>query len=162
MDIQVDNDHNPPVLTMPNDLLEHARQVSKRLAVIAAELIVRGVDHDRSKFSPEEYTSFVNQTVKLKDMTYGSDEYRAELEKIRPAINHHYKCNRHHPQHFKDRIRGMNLIDIVEMFCDWHAAAIRQKDGNVRENLAISQKRFKLSDELTQIFFNTLDTLKEL
>lgn len=181
MDNHTDCDNAPPVQSLPNDirptlkhnyaeheaessndLLEHGRQVCKRITRIAEELILRGVDHDQSKFSPEEYSSFANQTIKLKDLVYGSDEYRSELEKIRPAIDHHYKHNRHHPQHFKNRIRGMDLIDIIEMFCDWHASALRQKDGNVRESITFNQKRFKLSDELTQIFFNTLEVFKEL
>ena len=64
-----------------NDLLEHIRQVCKRITRIAEELILRGVDHDQSKFSSEEYTSFVNQTAKLKDLVYGSDEYRRHLKR---------------------------------------------------------------------------------
>ena len=143
-----------------NDLLEHIRQVCKRLTQIAGELILRGVDHDQSKFSSEEYTSFVNQTAKLKDLVYGSDEYREALKKIRPAIDHHYKHNRHHPKHFPNGIQGMNLIDITEMFCDWHAATLRQKDGNVRTGIEIDQKRFGFSDDLKQIFFNTADFLE--
>ena len=162
MDTDKDKVNAPPVLSVPNDLLEHAQEVAKRVTMMAAELIVRGIEHDRSKFSLEEYSSFVGQTVKLKDLVYGSDEYRAALEKIRPAIDHHYKCNRHHPQHFKDKVRGMNLIDIVEMFCDWHASTLRQKDGDIRKSIAFNQKRFKLSDELTQLFFNTLEVFEEL
>lgn len=155
-----DSNTAPPVLSTPNDLLEHAQEVAKRIVLMAGELAVRAVNHDRSKFSPEEYSSFVDQTIKLKDIAYGTDEYRQELEKIRPAIDHHYAHNRHHPQHFPDGIQGMNLVDIVEMFCDWHASVLRQKDGNIRKSINLNQKRFGLSDELTQIFFNTLEVLE--
>lgn len=174
-----DKDNAPPVLTTPNDLrptlkhnyaerdvestnilLEHVQEVMKRLTRIAGELAVRGVNHDRSKFSPEEFQSFVSQTVKLKNLTYGSDEYRANLEEIRPAIEHHYKHNRHHPKHFTNGIRGMNLVDIVEMFCDWHASTLRQKDGDVQKGIEIDQKRFGFSDDLKQIFLNTIEVLE--
>lgn len=154
------NTSAPPVLTLPNELLVHAREVAKRLNCIANELTIRGVNHDRSKFSPEEYSSFVDQTIKLKDLVYGSDEYRVELEKIRPAIEHHYRCNRHHPKHFANGIRGMNLIDVVEMLCDWHASILRQKDGDIQKSIDIDQKRFGFSDDLKQIFLNTVEFLE--
>lgn len=156
------SDNAPPVQTTPNDMLEHAKEVLNRITIIAGELAVRGVNHDRSKFDPEEYSSFVGQTVKLKDFVYGSDEYRAELEKIRPAINHHYQHNRHHPKHFVNGIRGMNLVDIIEMFCDWHASILRQKDGDIRKSIEIGQKRFKFSDDLKQIFLNTIELFERL
>jgi len=159
MDNHVDSDNAPPVLTTPNDMLEHVQQVCKRITRIAEELILRGVDHDMSKFSSEEYPSFVGQTVKLKDLVYGSDEYRAELEKIRPAIDHHYAHNRHHPKHFKNGICGMNLIDVVEMLCDWHASILRQKYGDIQRSIEIGQQRFKFSDDLKQIFLNTVEFL---
>ena len=181
MDNHMDCDNAPPVQSASNDtrptlkhnyagrevesnniLLKHAQEVMKRITRIAGELAVRGVNHDRSKFSPEEYQPFVDQTIKLKDLVYGSDEYRAELEKIRPAIDHHYACNRHHPKHFTNGIREMNLVDICEMFCDWHASILRQKDGDVRKSIEIDQKRFNFSDDLKQIFLNTIDVLEGL
>jgi len=173
-----DKDNAPPVQSTPidirptykhnytghiednKDLLEHTQAVSKRIVCMVGDMYVRAVNHDRSKFSDEEYQSFVGQTVKLKDLVYGSDEYRAELEKIRPAIDHHYACNRHHPQHFPNGILGMNLVDIVEMFCDWHAAILRQKNGDIRKSIEIDQERFKFSDDLKQIFLNTVDVLE--
>jgi hypothetical protein len=35
-----------------------------------------------------------------------------------PALKHHYENNRHHPEHFKNNIDDMNLIDLIEMLCD--------------------------------------------
>jgi len=143
-------------------LLAHTQEVIKRITLIAGELAVRGVNHDRSKFSPEEYPSFAGQTAKLKDLVYGSEEYHTALEKIRPAVDHHYAHNRHHPKHFPEGIRGMNLIDICEMFCDWHASVLRQKDGNIRKSIEVGQKLFEFSDDLKQIFLNTIEVLEEL
>jgi len=156
-----DKDNAPPVLSTPNDLLEHAQQVCKRITRIAEALILRGVDHDMSKFSSEEYPTFVGLTVKLKDLVYGSDEYKKVFEKLRPALVHHYARNRHHPNHFLNGIQGMNLIDVVEMFCDWHASIQRQKDGDIRKSIEIDQKRFKFSDDLKQIFLNTVTFFEE-
>lgn len=146
----------PPVQD-GNELLEHAKQVNQRLLKIANTLILRGANHDRSKFSSDEFLAFATLTHKLKDHTYGSPEYIEAFEQLRPALEHHYKHNRHHPKHFENGIKGMNLVDITEMFCDWLAATLRQKDGDIRKSLEVDQKRFEFSDDLKQIFLNTVE-----
>ena len=49
----------------------------------------------------------------------------------------------------------MNLIDIIEMLCDWKAATMRHNDGNIYKSIDLNQKRFKYSNELKDIFINT-------
>jgi len=46
---------------------------------------------------------------------------------MKPAIEHHYKNNRHHPEHFNNGIDEMNLVDLIELLCDWKAASERNK-----------------------------------
>ena len=36
-------------------------------------------------------------TDNLANIEYGSDEYKAELEALKPALDHHYAVNSHHP-----------------------------------------------------------------
>ena len=48
----------------------------------------------------------------------------------------------------------MNLIDIVEMICDWKAATLRHNDGNLLKSVEINAKRFGMDDQLKQIFFS--------
>lgn len=55
--------------------------------------------------------------------------------------------------------RGMSLLDLVEMVCDWKAATLRHADGDIRRSLDICQKRFGYSDELRQILLNTIEEL---
>ena len=62
----------------------------------------------------------------LQNSEYGSNEHKEALDIIKPAIDHHYKENRHHPEHFEDGISGMNLVDICEMISDWKAASDRK------------------------------------
>ncbi|GGE08103.1 hypothetical protein GCM10011571_06690 [Marinithermofilum abyssi] len=54
-----------------------------------------------------------------------------------------------------------NLFDIVEMFCDWMAAAKRHDNGDIRRGLKINRERFKMSDQLYEIFENTINSLGE-
>ena len=79
-----------------------------------------------------------------------------------PFLDHHYKHNRHHPEHHEDGVFGMNLIDIVEMFCDWAAATMRHSDGDLARSIEINTERFDLDPQLTAIFQNTLLRFHEL
>ena len=95
-------------------------------------------------------------TPKLKDATYGSEEYKGFLSEMKPALDHHYGHNRHHPEFFVRGLRGMNLVDVLETFCDWWASSKRHADGDIRRSIEINQKRFGMSDDLTDIFLNTV------
>jgi len=140
----------------------HIREVRQAIRVVTDELERRGIVHDMSKLLPPEVEIFDAATPFPKDLTYGSEEYKAQLAKIKPAIEHHYSQNSHHPEHFPNGVAGMSLFDVVEMFCDWMASSKRHADGNMRDSLAINQKRFGFSDELASIFSNTLDEVEDL
>jgi len=150
----------PPVQTetdVHNQLVQHNQEVQKKMCWLAGELAVRGVEHDRSKFTDAEFNTFVQFAPLLKTTTYGDDVYRKALKDMKPALDHHYKANRHHPEHFEEGIRGMNLIDLIEMFCDWYASTERQKDGDIRKSIEANQKRFHFTNELKEIFLNTVE-----
>jgi hypothetical protein len=137
------------------DTLKHIRQVRKNIRAILLELWLRGKLHDRSKLQKEEKAGFDEYTPKLAGSTYGSEEYRQFLKDLTPYLDHHYAHNAHHPEHYEQGIQGMNLIDILEMFCDWYAATKRHNDGDIMKSIAINQKRFGYSDDLKAIFENT-------
>jgi hypothetical protein len=117
---------------------------------------VRGPNHDASKLESPEREIFDEYTPKLKETTYGSEEYNTYLKEMQIAINHHYANNRHHPEHFKNGIKDMNLVDIIEMLCDWKAATMRHDDGDILKSIEFNQKRFGYTDELKTIFLNTV------
>lgn len=136
---------------------EHIKDVENNLYFFITELINRSLVHDKSKIEEPELKTFAEMTPKLKSSTYGSEEYKGFLEQMKIALSHHYANNRHHPEHFKDGIRGMNLVDLVEMVCDWTAAVKRHDDGDIYSSIEKNQKRFGYSDELKQILRNTVD-----
>jgi hypothetical protein len=135
---------------------EHIHEVRCRMARAIHDLIERQKDHDLSKLDSPEVEIFDEYTPKLAGSTYGSDEYRSYLAGMKPALDHHYAANSHHPEHFPDGIRGMSLLDLLEMLCDWKAATLRHRDGDIRRSIEINQGRFGYSDELKQILLNTL------
>jgi hypothetical protein len=135
---------------------EHIHNVQAFITRAVCELIDRSVYHDNSKLHPPEAEVFQKMTPRLKELTYGSDEYKKALEEMKPALIHHYSCNKHHPEYHPDGIKGMTLVDLIEMVCDWKAATLRHADGDILRSIEINQKRFGYSDELKQIFINTV------
>ena len=115
--------------------------------------------HDQSKLESPEVEVFEEFTDKLAEVTYGSDEYKECLVAMKPAIDHHYSCNPHHPEYHQAGMNDMNLLDLIEMICDWKAAGMRHNDGDMLKSIEINQKRFGYGDELKQIFINTAEHL---
>ena len=143
------------------DIIEkHIARVRQLLSGFRNILAQRGELHDQSKLDEDtELPYFEKYAPKLKDCVYGSDDYRQFLKELKPALEMHYKKNRHHPEHFvlyecngcfkkfsfqapnrcdqcgysqftkRPDISQMNLIDLCEMFCDWLAAGEQHADG---------------------------------
>lgn len=141
---------------------EHIHQVRKILHEVQKELLDRALNHDQSKIhSEEECATFAEFTPKLKQLEYGSEAYSQCLKDMGPAVRHHQTSNRHHPESFDRGIDGMNLIDVLEMFCDWKAATLRTKDGDIIKSLEIQRKRFKISDQLMNILYNSIPLVEK-
>ena len=141
------------------DTFRHIERVRNLLNVCVQDLIRRGELHDQTKLESPEVEAFTEYTPKLATCTCGSDEYKGYLAAIKPALNHHYAHNRHHPEHHKEGVNDMNLLDIVEMLCDWKAASERHNDGNIRKSIEINANRFGLSPQLVKILENTADVM---
>lgn len=135
--------------------LRHIEAVRNYLNLCIRELLHRAERHDQSKLESPEREMFDEWTAKLRPVTYGSPEYAAMRLELKPTLDHHYANNRHHPEHFKNGIQDMNLIDILEMLMDWKASSMRHNDGNILKSIEINQERFGFSLELRQIMENT-------
>jgi hypothetical protein len=137
-------------------------QVTKYINIIVQELINRAEQHDLLKLEDPEKELFDEFTPKLSELTYGSPEYQKCLEGLKPALDHHYARSRHHPEHFnKEGISAMDLVDLVEMLCDWKAASLRQNGGNILTSIEGNAARFGYGEELSKIFTNTVHRLFE-
>lgn len=139
------------------DTLQHIKEVQNEIQEFAKELYHRGLNHDKSKLKSPEKELFDKYTPLLRSSAYGSAEYYKNLEGLQPALKHHYSVNSHHPQYYGESgIDGMNLLDLVEMWCDWKAATKRTNSGSIAESLEINRHRFKMSDQLYNILKNSL------
>ena len=137
------------------DTLLHIKRVSQLLTEASIELIRRANVHDDSKLESPEKELFDEFTPKLKNCTYGSEEYKGFLKELKVALNHHYAKNSHHPEHYENGVNGFDLFDLIEMFFDWKAAVERHADGNIMKSIEINKERFNMSDQLCDILRNT-------
>ena len=151
-------------LFFENETRKHQQEVCRCMLVLAKNIMDRALSHDASKFGQYEREGFVEYTPKLRDVEYGSEEYKKALEGLKPSLEHHYFNNSHHPEFYPmsdDPVSEMNLVDVAEMFCDWHAAAQRHKTGSTEKSITINQERFKLSEQLANILRQTVKFLGE-
>jgi len=139
---------------------KHIRAVGVLLHRVAKELLDRADAHDQSKLQSPEAEMFAEFTAKLATCTYGSPQYEEYRKAMGPALAHHYAHNRHHPEHYKNGVNDMTLLDLVEMLCDWKASSTRHNDGNIRKSIEHNANRFGLSPQLTRILENTAAELE--
>jgi len=136
----------------------HVTGVYYFLHTISHGLLFRSKHHDESKFKEPELSEFakIMETLKGRSCEFGSEEYATvQHDGLNGARTHHYEENRHHPEHFANGIDGMNLLDIVEMFCDWLAATKRSSCGDIFKSIEVNRERFGLSPQLVAILNNT-------
>lgn len=144
------------------ETMKHIEAVRKYIRFFTDRLTTRGVEHDRLKLESPEVEVFAEYTPKLATATYGSEEYNEFLKGLNTALQHHYANYRHHPEHFNKGINDMNLLDVVEMLCDWKASSMRQHDGNLLKSIETNAERFGYSGQLKQIFINTAKLFDEI
>jgi len=141
--------------TARKETQEHIDTVGRNLDVVVDDLKLRKEVHDKSKLEEPEFSTFVEFTPKLKGSTYGSEEYDKFLSDMKPALDHHYANNSHHPEHHEDGVNGMTLVDLLEMIADWHAATQRHDNGDIKKSIELNKERFNISDQLCDILRNT-------
>lgn len=137
----------------------HITKVQKEVLKFTNKLTKQAMVNDLSKTKEPEIDKFIEYNAKLKESTYGSEEYKENLKGLGVALDNHYKHNSHHPEHYEDGIEGMNLLDIVEMLCDWKAATLRHNDGDIIESLKYNKERFGMTNQLYKILLNTVKKL---
>lgn len=144
------------------ETMRHILTVRALLMECIRELTSRAIAHDRSKLSAPEVDTFTKWTSVLSGLTYGSDEYKDALAQMKPALDNHYACNAHHPEHHPAGVVGMDLFDLLEMMVDWKAATLRHKDGNLERSLEVNTERYGIPEPLRQILWNTIPRIESM
>lgn len=121
----------------------------------------------------EATIKYVVTCEKLEITTFGCLEMEAELKKRgyeRANASGIWRCINHGGKHLdlefvgtrferwmNSPINDMNLVDLIEMFCDWKAATMRHHDGNLLKSIKINAERFGINPQLVKILENTAD-----
>jgi hypothetical protein len=141
------------------DAILHVSEVRENIASVNAELVRRGIAHDRTKFQALEFDAFVSTRDAFKKANYGTPEYQACVDAVKPAVDHHHGNNRHHTSYHENGVNDMSLIDIVEMICDWKAASRRSPDKKFIDTLDYAFDKYGIDSQLQGIIRNTLRDL---
>lgn len=136
----------------------HRQRVFQIMSRLSHEMILRGNKHDESKFESEELPYYINTIDIFEKNHFDSEGYYKAKESLGPALEHHYKHNRHHPEHFNNGIEGMNLVDILELLADWKSATLNRPNhrGDILESVDILSKKYGICDQLKTLLINTL------
>ena len=136
--------------------LKHKAWVFLYTSQFALKLFWRGIIHDLSKFRWSEAEGFVRVIDQMPKHEFGSEEYKRCLRAIKPSIDLHYSRNSHHPEFYTDKISGMSIIDVAEMFADWRAASKRNKNPNLDRSLDSLQVRYGFSGIFKKMAKNSM------
>jgi hypothetical protein len=120
----------------------------------ASVLATRGANHDSSKLKEPEYSGWLAMDKEPR-YPYGSRKYYDKMFRYKEVLEHHYSINSHHPEHFEDPSNQMDLIDLIEMLCDWFSYSndISWLEGYNTINSQCA--RFKLNDTIKHLLLNT-------
>ncbi len=134
----------------------HKFWVSWYIGWFCFRMLWRSFIHDYTKYGMTESRGFFKVIDGLKTSTYGSKEYHAMIDEIKPSIEAHYKRWSHHPEHYENKINGMNLEDLVEMWCDWKAAVRRHTDGELNKSIEHNKTRHNISEQVCSVLKNSI------
>ncbi len=93
------------------ETLKHIHEVRRLLFGMMEHLDKRARMHDLSKLESPEKEIFGEYTPELAKCEYMSKEYKELMEKVRPAIEHHYKKNRHHTGYFESQEIWKDIVN---------------------------------------------------
>lgn len=127
-------------------ICQHVTLVQDNLHRVIDKLVKRARVHDLSKLNDDEFSGFVQINKVAREHPYGSDEYKASLKEV-DAVELHYSRNDHHPEFFDGGVNDMNLLQLIEMVCDWKAASETYGQTSFSESLRIQKDRFKIDDK---------------
>ena len=139
--------------------IDHRYYVKFFITKIIEELSHRANVHDSSKYSNDETVGFV-KAIPYTNIKWGSTDIPNDIaNSLQDSLLIHHSRNDHHPEYFENGIEDMDLIQLLELACDWRAAMIRHKNFDIDETICVGQTRFKFCDSIARILQNTLERI---
>jgi hypothetical protein len=141
-----------------NMINKHIASVQLRIEKLSLELEKRIMLHDSSKLEEPEHSMWLEMDKEKDKPAYGTSEYFERKERFAKVFEQHYnnEKNTHHPEHFLNGVDDMNIIDVVEMLCDWVSYKKVISYTEASKIIDENSERFGISDQLASILKNTL------
>lgn len=145
------------------DTMQHINMVRKFLNMIVTQLIERGTTHDQTKLADPEVDLFVKYTPELSKTHYGSPEYLAALQGLKPALDHHYANSRHHPEFGARGEKWKDIPGYEEHYQVSNLGRVRSKDRRILNSRSESVFRAgqKMKYTLTPHGYHRLQLIKD-
>ena len=147
-----------------NRVRNNLNRLSKILPSFSRQLLERGVNHDKSKYSDEELVPYIHLTwfhkckndPKLENYTYPE----GVEEQTDKAWIHHEKNNRHHIGYHSSP-SDMNIIDLAELVCDC-AAMSQELNSSLKDWIVNNTLKNDFTNKQKNIILKLTDYFKEL
>ena len=110
------------------DTFRHIERVRNLLNQCTIELLKRGELHDQTKLESPEVEALTEYTPKLAGCTYGSEEYNGFRNAMKPALEHHYARNRHHPEFMRSDEKWLPVIGYEGLYEVSSYGSVRSMD----------------------------------
>lgn len=133
----------------------HINRVQKWIGKFSTILFIRGVNHDKSKLCEPELSLWKEMDEEPR-YPYGTLKYKEKLNRYKEVFQQHYKHNKHHPEHWSGYYCDMDLMDVIEMLCDWlgYKDDITLKEAEILVNQQC--ERYGFNDTFRHLLYNTL------
>lgn len=136
-------------------IISHKRAVQRWMQKFGIILLKRGEEHDNSKLEEPEFSGWCKMDEEPR-YPYGSYEYNEKIKRFHPLFVEHWKKNRHHPEYFNYNFEDMDLIDMVEMLCDWLSYRDCITYSEASKLVSTQCDRYNFSDDVKELILNTL------
>ena len=134
---------------------KHISRVQGWINKFSSILLSRGINHDKSKLEEPELSMWKEMDQEPR-YAYGTPEYQEKINKYKKVFDLHYRHNRHHPEHWSGFYYEMDLIDVIEMLCDWlgykEDITLEEAEKLIRQQC----DRYHFSDTMQSLLYNTL------
>lgn len=144
------NEHRRNVLAA---CMQYDVALCKALNISIHSLTANILEHDKSKFSEEEFNAYRNYFHPC------SGEEKDE-EAFNKAWEHHYSNNPHHPEYWYNQGKDMPPVYIAEMLLDWQAMKMKFGGNNydyymkTRDKKPFSENTRKILDVVVKEVFD--------
>lgn len=149
------------------DIIDHKRRVYKHINTISKELMHRAFEHDNDKIEDDLIFDIYNEHSQTqRSIPFGTKE-RIDFEHITmgPAVDKHIHANRHHLYNSRNPLsfEHANLLDYIEILCDWKSAMERNElsEEDEIERIKFLLDKYNFPEDIKVAMLNTYHKLKK-